>query len=458
MVIPNNLERIGDYAFSGCKNISSVTIPNSVGIIGRNAFDGCSGLSSVHISDLAKWCNIEFQNDKSNPLGYAHHLIINGEELNNVVIPSSVTSISNYTFCGASSLTSVNISSSVSCIGGFAFDGCRSLNTINIPNSVTSIGSSAFQYCTSLTSLVIPNSVTTIGSYALYGCSNLASVTISNNVTVIEKYTFYECTNLAEIIIPNKVKKIEDKAFYYCSKLTSLTIPEEVTWIGNYAFLGCSSLMSIKLGKNVGSIGSRSFSQCSNLMEVIFNSTKVPQMGEIAGSAIVFTTDAFKDSYIEYATLYVPESAIEEFRDKAPWKWFKEIKALENYQSEEPMANKCVSPTISFIEGKLVFDSETEGAEFVSEINCSDIKKHYDKVITLAPIYKITVYATKTSLDDSDVATATIGWRNGTPILEGFSSITLGGTETNGDVNGDGTIDVADIATIISLMAGNKSK
>ena len=66
----------------------------------------------------------------------------------------------------------------------------------------------------------------------------------------------------------------------------------------------------------------------------------------------------------------------------------------------------------------------------------------------------ITVYATREGYDDSDVATATIGWRNGTPILEGFSSIKLEGIETNGDVNGDGTVDVADIATIISIMAG----
>ena len=93
--------------------------------------------------------------------------------------------------------------------------------------------------------------------------------------------------------------------------------------------------------------------------------------------------------------------------------------------------------------------------DFISEIKTIDQKKLYDKEVSLTtPTTTITVYATKTGFDNSDVVTATIGWRNGTPILEGFSSIKLDGTETNGDVNGDGIVDVADISAIISLMAG----
>jgi len=162
--------------------------------------------------------------------------------------------------------------------------------------------------------------------------------------------------------------------------------------------------------------------------------------------------DAFQDSYVEFAILHVPAVSVEAYRAVEPWKNFKNIVALNGEEIPDPQ--KCSTPTISFIDGKLVFDSETEGVEFISEIKNSDIKKHYDKEVTLVPIYDITVYATKAGYANSDIATATIGWRNGTPILEGFSSIKLEGMETNGDVNGDGTVDVADIATIITIMAG----
>ena len=95
---------IANYAFStnswsffdsggSGSGLTSVTIPNSVTEIGFQAFFGCSNLTSVHISDLAAWCKIEFGGDYSNPLYYAHHLYLNGEEIKDLVIPNSVTSV-----------------------------------------------------------------------------------------------------------------------------------------------------------------------------------------------------------------------------------------------------------------------------------------------------------------------------------------------------------------------------
>lgn len=42
---------IGDWAFSGCTGLTSITIPDSVTSIGNEAFSGCSGLTSVTIPD-----------------------------------------------------------------------------------------------------------------------------------------------------------------------------------------------------------------------------------------------------------------------------------------------------------------------------------------------------------------------------------------------------------------------
>ena len=99
--------------------------------------------------------------------------------LTSITIPDSVTSIGYYAFFYCSSLTSITISDSVTSIGNYAFFYCRSLTSITIPDSVTSIGNSAFSNCRSLTSITISDSVTSIGNDAFYGCSNLKTISLS---------------------------------------------------------------------------------------------------------------------------------------------------------------------------------------------------------------------------------------------------------------------------------------
>ena len=101
--------------------------------------------------------------------------------LTSVTIPNSVTSIADYAFEGCSSLTSVTIPNSVTSIGKWAFISCSGLTSVTIPNSVTSIGEGAFEGCSGLTSITIPNSVTSIGEWAFWGCSGLTSI-VSNAV------------------------------------------------------------------------------------------------------------------------------------------------------------------------------------------------------------------------------------------------------------------------------------
>ena len=118
---------------------------------------------------------------------------------------------------------------------------------------------------------------------------------------------------------------------------------------------------------------------------------------------------------------------------------------------------KCCAPTIVYNKGTLSFHCETPNADYLYNIKSIDFnhgfRPNYDNHISLSQTYKIRVQATLDGWQDSDVAVATISWRNGRPVMEGFSSVTLN-DDGNCDVNGDGTIDVADIATIIDSMAG----
>ena len=139
------------------------------------------------------------------------------DKLNDITMPSSVTSIGNHAFDGCSGLTSVTIPSSVTSIDYCAFNGCSSLTSITIPSSVIEIGSCAFYGCSSLTSITIPSSVTEIGHSAFLGCSSVTSITIPSSVTKIDYNTFQDCNSLTNITIPSSVTEIGHSAFRSCN-------------------------------------------------------------------------------------------------------------------------------------------------------------------------------------------------------------------------------------------------
>ena len=230
--------------------------------IGEKAFYDCYRLDSVHISDIAAWCNIDFKYRDSNPLYYAHHLYLNGEEVKD---------------------------------------------------------------------LVIPNSVTSIGKYAFHGCSGLTSVTIGNSVTRIGQNAFANCTELLDV---------------YC-----------------YA-------------ENVPSTSS----------------------------------NAFDGSYPEYVTLHVPDASIDSYKATAPWSVFVNIVGLSAGEPEQPEVEKCATPVVTYVDGYLEISCETEGAEFVTDIADSDIKKHYVSRIELSATYNIEVFATKANCENSDTVSVALVW------------------------------------------------
>ncbi len=210
--IPENVSSICHSAFNDCVSLKSISIPNSMSSIESSAFYGCISLKEVHITSIKSWCKIGFSDAAANPLNNGAALYLNGEIVTNVIIPSGITKIKNYTF-----------------------ERCSSIVSVTIPEGVTFIGDSAFYGCLLLKTVVIPDSVDTISDFAFSGCVSLCDVTISNGVTSIGDYAFESCKEIKRISIPETVDSIGNSAFED-SGIRVVYIPNSELDIGVGAF------------------------------------------------------------------------------------------------------------------------------------------------------------------------------------------------------------------------------
>ena len=282
VTIGNGVTSIGGFAFYSCSGLTSITIPDSVTSIESYSFYRCSSLKGVYITDINKWCNIDFGEYDANPLKVAGNLYLNGELVTNLVVPTGVQIIKFSAFDGCTSLTTLTIPGSVSVIETRAFSYCNNLTTVVLEEGVTVIDEWAFEGSNRLSSITIPDSATNIGHDAFYGTSWYNNQ--PNGLVYAGKVAFkYKGTmpNNTSIVINEGTLIITEWAFKGCTNLTSVTIPDSVTSIGDSAFEGCTGLASITIPDSVTSIGARAFSGCTSLTYIKFNGT-IAQWNDIS--------------------------------------------------------------------------------------------------------------------------------------------------------------------------------
>ncbi len=218
---------IGDAAFSGCRDVTAVTIPESVTAIGWTAFEE-TGLTSVDIPNSVT--SIGMYAFTSSPL-------------TSVTIPNSVVSIGEGAFGGCHELTSIQVE-----IGNTVYDSRENCKAIIetasnklvvgckksfIPKSVTAIGNAAFVYYHEMTSITIPNKVTSIGSEAFWGCG-LTAVTIPENVTSIGAYAFAYCSELKDVYCYSKAIPQTEIEPFYTVEIGNATLHVPAEFIDSY--------------------------------------------------------------------------------------------------------------------------------------------------------------------------------------------------------------------------------
>ncbi len=243
---PDELTKIGDYAFYRSYDLSSIELPEGIEEVGESAFEGCSGLTSV-------------------------------------VLPQEVTVIDDKAFRFCDDLQEINFPDGLKSIGDYSFYKCESLLSINLPESLTVLGEYAFYDCIGTSIEKLPKSIAVIGDYA-FGFSdyseednaeemsakgqidlevgpnlrkigresmrllNVGSFSVDEDnvyyssldgfLTDVSKTVLINCpSGLEEMVsVPDSIVRIADYAFYDAYKVTDVYIPDSVKHISTTAF------------------------------------------------------------------------------------------------------------------------------------------------------------------------------------------------------------------------------
>ena len=305
VIIPETVQKIGNYVFMNCEKIKNINLPANLKSIGKTCFQGCISLTGLFIpqsvesigggifGDCDALQSVEIEDENNNFIfkdGILYDVkngilvsAVNSLIPEKVIVDECTKTIDYSAFADCNNLYEIEIPQGVVNIGEKAFARLDNLKNIDIPDSVTNITTLAFYRCNGLVSVQVPGSVTAIKNGTFRECNNLKKVILNEGITGIEQYAFYDCELLEEISIPGTVTTVGNSAFYRCKNLKNIEIPEGVTKIDGSAFIFCSSLEQIKLPQSLVSIGSGAFDNCTSLISV-----------ELPDNAII-SSDTFKE-------------------------------------------------------------------------------------------------------------------------------------------------------------------
>ncbi len=289
ITLPENLIKLGKYAFGNNKNLKTVTVlsvgengtidladdafasmPNTrynnvsdyivenVIIVKNVPAFGISAVFGSSVKDVAidkDNTNFDTTDEKvyyskdGKQVVYADINTLRGE----LVLKAGVEIITANVFANASLLTSVTIPSSVKVIGDGAFrrSGLTSLIFGDEKDGAAAsldIGKQAFYGCKVGGVVTLPERLTTIGYGAFTGFGASEFKFTGTKLTAIGQFAFKDCS-IKSMTLSNGVTTIGAEAFSGCSNLEVLNLPESITELGSNFLDGCSKLQTVNVAE-----------------------------------------------------------------------------------------------------------------------------------------------------------------------------------------------------------------
>lgn len=337
--LPAGVKEIGDYAFSGCKNITEINIPDGVTRIGNEAMKGCEGLTGIKLPETLE------------EIGYN---ALAGTKIDKLYIPASVNKLGNG-FCDQDYLKAFTVAEgnkTYSSLDGLLFDSKKETlirvpggmeGNLKLPDCVLTLGSGSLAGCKAISDIKFNGNLKKIEASAIANCTSLTSLSIPDNVTEISTYAFYNCGNLKEIKFPENLKVFNEGICMLCTSLSKFNFPASLETVMGYAFGNCA-IETLEIPATVKELKNGSFNDCSSLRKIIFlgatdmNDAWVFGNCNAIDSVLCYSTVPSKAHIVAFGggdvyskgILMVPEEAIDAYKNSEGWRKFQNIRNFPN--------------------------------------------------------------------------------------------------------------------------------
>ena len=375
--------------------------------------------------------------------------------------PQSYYGVFNYNY----DLEKVTLGSNVTTIFDRMFEGCSNLSTFIAEGEITYVGSKAFKG-TKWAKTGSENGVKYLGNFAAAYDEQTVDVSFKNNTTGIAKGFFYEATGLGSVELPTCISILPQEMFYY-AEVDEVVIPEWITLIGYNSFIGAKirritieeSDEILRIGSNYdwwqssfchASIGTIVINRQLQLY-VYYNAPSNWDMqyahpfGKASIGKVIITKDLdlydwFNGCQVAYVEFPDGLTSIGSYA----FMYNKSLNNNYNYQDydytfyfDEHTLNSIVIPSSVTSIGYNAFYGYR-----LSSVTC---------LATTPPVVGVPwyIYSTDTLYvpagckplyEEADF------WKDFHEIIE------LAPTQTPGDVNGDGNINISDVTNLIDLL------
>lgn len=434
-----NVTAIGEKAFYN-SSVSIVNLPEGITQVKKSGFQGCNNLTKCDLPESLTYIGV-----------YA----FSGVSLDSVYIPGNVSFFGSY--CMSGSMTYLEFGEGVTNIPMYTFGGCHKLKTIVFPASLAKIEAASFDHVTSVRTIISKRQTSPIMYGNHYESGGYGTGVFYNPFIYSDKFQRFIYT----LMVPKGSKSayanyktsdgkpgwpvatIEeyDESTDF-SKISTEFVQENMM----YAITNTGNRNTLQLVKTLEDSvtemiirdkiirNSIEYSVTSINPNFISTNKELRKVHTYSNVPISVHENTFSANTKLFGTLYVPEQTKSLYENATEWKDFTNI--VESDEVIPPTPNpKCATPTISLVNGQLMFACETEDVTFVSSVTCVDNGNHNTAIVPLTAKYRINVYATKDGYDDSDIVTKEVSIRG-----------------LKGDVNEDDVIDISDVTSLIDIL------
>lgn len=218
-IIPDGVETLGAFAFYNSK-CQEVKFPSTLIEIESDAF------AYSEIANIMLPPNLQYVGDRC---------FYSCEKLTDIFFPSSVEEIGKEVCKFCVYLEGAYIGTGIYSIPSRAFENCYHLVDADI-SFVEEIGANAFRGCFRLENIDL-SAVSIIGANAFSKCETLTEVNLIK-IYKLASRAFAGCKGLKSVILPHKFYEIKDAVFKKCFSLKDINL-DKVLSFGYEALDGC---------------------------------------------------------------------------------------------------------------------------------------------------------------------------------------------------------------------------